>query len=72
MSDEIQYWQIIESIEVEEVFGVHDGKTLMVNQTVRPEDVESKFIGVGPALAIPFLADYSGVAVGVEAESLSG
>ena len=69
MSYEIQNRQIVESVEVEKVLRVHDGKTFVVDQSVRPENVERELVRMRATLTIPFFVDDFGVAVGVEAES---
>ena len=57
---------------MKEILRVEDGKTFMVDEPVCSQNVESQLVRVRSALAIPFLSDGGGVAIGVEQESLSG
>lgn len=73
MSYEIQYRQVIEGIEMEQIFRVHNGETFVINETANAENVESEvFVGVRSALPVPRFADYSRIAIGVEDESAVG
>lgn len=70
---EIQNRQIIESVEVKQIFRVHNGETFVVDEAARSEDVEPQMlVRMWSAFAIPLLADYRGVAVRVEDEPLVG
>ena len=54
---------------MKEVFGVHDGKAFVIDQTAGPEYIEPQMlVGMWPALAVPFFADNSRIAVGIEHE----
>lgn len=71
MSYEIEYRQVIKSIEMKQVLRVHNGKTFVIDQATGSEDVEPQvLVGVRPALAIPLLADDGRVTVGVEDEPI--
>lgn len=71
MPYEIQNRQVVEGIEVKQVLRVHDGKTLMIDKAAGSENIESEvLVWVRSALAVPLLADYSRVAIGVEDESV--
>jgi hypothetical protein len=60
MSYKIQYGQIIESVEVKQIFRIHNRKTFVIDQTARPKDVEPQvLVGMRPAFAVPFFADDS-------------
>lgn len=57
---------------MELILRVHDRQALVVDETVRPKDVERQvLIRMRPAFPIPLLADDSRVAVGIEYESLA-
>jgi hypothetical protein len=72
-SYEIQHRKIVERVEVKLVLRIHDRQALVVDETVRSENVERQvLVRMWSAFPIPLFADGGCVAIGVQDESFAG
>jgi hypothetical protein len=69
MSYEVQNRQIVEGVEVEEVFGIEYGETFVIDQTTCAENVQCQRIGMRPAFLVEFFTNCGSLAVGVKKEA---
>jgi hypothetical protein len=72
-SYEIQHRKIVERVEVKLILRIHDRQALVVDETVRSENVERQvLVRMWSAFPIPLFADGGRVAIGVQDESFAG